>query len=338
MPQAKSTTKPKRILSIDGGGIRGLVPALILQELEKHIRKSGSNKQLYECFDIIAGTSTGGIIAAGLTAPSAPGSKLAACTASDLVDLYKNDGAAIFPHTIFTKLRSLVRCRYDAAPLERFLSDKLGDRRTNEALTNVVMPAYDIVGRQAVFMTGGHSYPKDEKSYLFREAARATSAAPTYFEPARVAIDSSDLYLTLIDGGVFANDPTMAAVVEALKFGWVLDEIEILSIGTGSQNRGYSYFEARSWSLFDWIDPQKGSPILSILMQGASSTTSYEAKTVFNKDPKSPKYFRIDGDLSAGNDEMDDATPANLEALEALARSWIRTFDDQLARWATALA
>jgi patatin-like phospholipase/acyl hydrolase len=330
----------KRILCIDGGGIRGLVPAIILRELETRIERiHGEAKPLYQCFDMIAGTSTGGIIAAGLTAPhpSQPG---AACSAQDLIDLYNNDGQKIFPQSIFDKLRRVLRSKYDAAPLEGFLEQILGDATTEKALTNLVMPTYDITGRRAVFMAGGPTYKQqapDEPWYLMRESARATSAAPTYFEPARIGIGGTTGTLSLVDGGVFANDPGMCALVEAIKFGWPLDQIEMLSIGTGSQNRPYSYFKVRNWSRLDWVNPIEGAPILSILMQGASSTTSYQLGYMLNLKGEPKRYDRIAGVLT-GNDEMDDASPANLDALHALAETWISTYDDELTNWAQKLS
>lgn len=329
---------PKRILCIDGGGIRGLVPAIILRELEKRIAMAaGKPKPLHQCFDLIAGTSTGGIIAAGLTAPHPEDASRAACSPADLVALYNDDGGAIFPHSIFQKIRSILRSKYEAAPLEGFLEAKLGDARTDQALTNVVMPAYDITGRRAVFLAGGPAYREkspNEPVYLMRECARATSAAPTYFEPARIGIVGGGS-LSLVDGGVFANDPSMAALVEGIKFGWDIDDIEMLSIGTGSQNRPYSYFKVRNWSRFDWINPADGAPILSILMQGASSTTSYQLNRMLNAN--GTRYTRIGGILT-GNDEMDDASPANLDALQALAEGWLSQYDDALQGWATRLA
>ncbi len=328
----------KRILCIDGGGIRGLVPALVLRELESRISDiHGATKPLHMCFDMIGGTSTGGIIAAGLTAPHPDGSGKAACTPQDLVDLYNDDGLQIFPQGIFLKLRRLLRSKYDATPLEGFLKQRLGDATTNQALTNVVMPAYDITGRRAVFMAGGPAYGRDEPFYLMRDSARATSAAPTYFEPARIQVGGKPDYLSLVDGGVFANDPGMCALVEAIKFGWPLDTIEMLSIGTGSQNRPYSYFKVRNWSQADWVNPLDGAPILSILMQGASSTTSYQLGYMLNLKEQQRRYDRIAGPLT-GNDEMDDASEANLDALHALAQTWISSFDDTLNTWARKLA
>ncbi|WP_206243394.1 patatin-like phospholipase family protein [Novosphingobium terrae] len=332
----------KRILCIDGGGIRGLIPAMILAELETRIATvAGNPKPLHACFDMIAGTSTGGIIAAGLTASSGPvHAPQAACTAQALVDLYVNQGETIFPQDIFQKVHLLTGAKYDAGPLEGLLLKALGEATTGTALTNVVMPAYDIYNRQAVFLAGGPAYAvrnPAEAVYYMRDCARATSAAPTYFEPAHTPVVGTQNYLSLIDGGVFANDPAMCALIEGMKLGWTIDQIEMLSIGTGSQNRHYPYYEARHWNVIDWISPAKGSPILSILMQGASSTTAYQLKHMLNGGEDAGRYTRIDGDIEHANDEMDDASPDNIEMLKNLATGWIKTNSGDIDAWSEKL-
>lgn len=353
MASVAEPRRTRRILAVDGGGIRGLVPAMVLDDLARRIalRRDDAGqpaKPLWRCFDMIAGTSTGGIIACGLVAPASDDSGESACTPSDLVSLYRERGREIFPRQSFSGIRQLIEARYDPRPLEGILKDHLGGATTAQALTNLVVPGYDIVSRQAVFMAGGPDYPREQR-YLLREVARATSAAPTYFPPARVhVLDNVAPPLTLVDGGVFANDPGLSAVVEALKLGWAMADLEVLSVGTGSQNRSFSYFDAKDWGALDWVSPGKGSPILSILMQGASSTIAYQLRRLLanehGDDPRAPgqgavreRYTRIDGILSA-NDEMDDASEENLEMLAGLARTWIGRCDAALDDWADRLA
>ena len=309
------------ILSIDGGGIRGLIPAMVLAELEKRLAKAGKPTQLAGHFDMIAGTSTGGIIAAGLTCPKTKTSKTPVCTAADLVDFYAKEGDDIFDQSFFAKLRGIFNPaglfdeRYDAGPLEKALKARLGNLMVSNALTTVVMTAYDITLRAAVFITNGVN--KDKKpsdDFLFWEAARATSAAPTYFEPALITNFTQKRSDALIDGGVFANDPALAAVVEAKKQGWAEDDLVIVSLGTGEHNRSYAYADAKNWGAFSWISPGNGSPILSILMQGQVSTVSYQMRSIFGT-PKG-RYFRIDGKLMNASDDLDDASPENIKRLK----------------------
>ncbi|OJF93894.1 patatin-like phospholipase family protein [Pararhizobium antarcticum] len=333
------------ILSIDGGGIRGLIPAIVLAALEKRL----DGRPLHTCFDMIAGTSTGGIIAAGLTCPHKDDPTKPACTTADLVSLYRNEGAEIFSRTIWSGLLNIGGWndqRYDAGPLEEKLLRILGRKaRLSDCLdgTTVLMTAYEIEARCAVFLTNADA---ENANYLYWQAARATSAAPTYFEPARVdnpshARNKLPKILSLIDGGVFANDPVLAAYVEARKKGWEKDgdTIVILSLGTGSQNRPYSYQEVKDWGAVGWINPARGAPIISILMQGQASTAAYQANKLLNENPPSMKtlstavstdnaaslnYFRIDGILEDGNDNLDDASAKNIGKLEAIAYGFIK--------------
>jgi patatin-like phospholipase/acyl hydrolase len=308
-------------LSIDGGGIRGLIPAMVLAELEKRLGKAGKSTTLSDHFDMTAGTSTGGIIAAGLTCPSATNSKKPVCSASDLVDFYADEGSDIFLQSVFAKLRGIFNPggifeeRYDAAPLEKKLKARFGDAKLSQALTTVVLTAYEITERAAVFMTNGpHSAGAPSDDYLFREAARGSSAAPTYFEPALVTNLTKAKSQALIDGGVFANDPSLSAVVEAKKQGWDERKLLIVSLGAGEHNRPYAYADARRWGSLSWISPGNGSPILSILMQGQESTVSYQMKSLFGGVGRG--YFRITGQLDNASDDLDDASPENIARLK----------------------
>ncbi len=332
--------KTRFILSIDGGGIRGLIPAIVLAELEARLARAGKAKPLHSCFDLIAGTSTGGIIAAGLAAPKPGARRVAACTAADLVALYEEDGPRIFQNGLFDRVRAalanpagLLDERYDAGPLEDVLAARLGDRRISEALTLVMLTAYDTVQREAVFMTNCKgSTGRASDDFLFREAARASSAAPTYFEPALVFNLTRQETQSLVDGGVFANDPALAALIEAKKQGWREDDLFLLSLGTGENNRAYPYAEVRHWGIASWLSPARGAPLISILMQGQSSTVAYQMRSLLGAD----RYARIDGKLTIASDDLDDASPQNLVNLRRQAEAYIRahtkTLDDVVER------
>jgi patatin-like phospholipase/acyl hydrolase len=321
------------ILSIDGGGIRGLIPAIVLAEIEKRLASAGKGKPLAQHFDMIAGTSTGGIIAAGLACPKGKTKSTPACTAKDLVKLYEEEGKDIFPNSVFSRLRAalfnpgaLFEERYDVRPLEEKLQARLGDRSVSEAITLVVLTGYDITQRKAVFITNGvgsDDEPSDD--YLFWQAARATSAAPTYFEPALIFNFTKMQNEALIDGGVFANDPTLAAVIEAKKQGWDEGDMRILSLGTGQNNRPYTFAETRHWGALAWISPARGAPIISILMQGQASTVSYQMERLFGV-----RYTRIDGPLDVASDDLDDASASNIADLRTQAEKFIETHSEKI--------
>lgn len=346
----------KRILSIDGGGIRGVIPARILAELERRLAKKGNREPLYKHFDLIAGTSTGGIIALGLTIPNKAGSAPVA-TAADLEKLYVEKGLDIFPRGIWQSLRDqaskVIWPTYSPKPLERILAGLLGERRLSQSLGRVMVTAYDLSNRRAVFLNGAKGQmPADEMDYLAREAARATSAAPTYLPPAEIhpipasgsnAKDNKSQ--AMIDGGVFANDPALAAYTEAIKLQckgiWAdQEDIEIISIGTGLSTRSYSLKQSESWGKFGWINPGNDVPIVSVLMHGQQSTISYQMNAILNRTadvslpdgvhtkpgdgPGKQVYFRFNAKLSDDIDELDDARPATIKALQSIADQIIK--------------
>lgn len=322
------------VLSIDGGGIRGLIPAIVLAEITRRLKKDhGVDKPLCDLVHLTAGTSTGGIIAAGLTCPHPDGSGSPAMSPADLVSLYETEGPQIFDAGFFRDLhRGLIDERYDEKPLEQKLAHYLGKGRLSEALGAVMITAYDIKGRETVFMKGGKvrgpgKWPKKPMDYYFKDVARATSAAPTYFEPEPVTDVAGTKTCILVDGGVFNNDPAMSAYVEAIKLGHDPAGITVVSLGTGYLTRPYSYNEARNWGALGWIAPSRGAPILSIMMHGQSHATSHHLDELLNL-PRQPKrYHRFDIGLTmengGANDDMDDTTQKNLDRLKRTAENLI---------------
>lgn len=328
------------ILSIDGGGIRGIIPAMALADLAGRLK----GLPLHEAFDMIAGTSTGGIIAAGLTCPAPDDAKTAACTPEDLVKLYVDEGGEIFAKEPFVGIVNpfgINDPRFSPDALEEKLKKRLGTATLDKGLSKVLITAYDIGQRQALFMSNTDA---ENSNFRFWEAARATSAAPTYFPPALIERvgekDKTRRFVPLVDGGVFANDPILAAYVEARKQpGWKNDELVFLSLGTGQQNRPFAYQEAKGWGVLGWMAPSHDTPLISILMQGQASTASYQANALLN--PRGTKisystvvtkenasalsYFRLDRQLtSQENDALDDASPKNIAALKAIAASVVK--------------
>lgn len=340
----------KFILSIDGGGIRGIIPAVILRVLQKKLADKNKRLPLHRYFHMIAGTSTGAIISAGLTCPKPGKPEESAADPDTLVEVYRNRGKEIFDTSIFRKLANLggiVEERYDARPLENILIEMLGkNTEIGHALSTVLITGYDIKNRSAVFMTNAD---KKNERFRFWQAVRGSSAAPTYFEPAlvedlSVPKSSADRLIAMIDGGVFANDPGIAAYVEGSKLGWRDNgnKMVILSIGTGSANRPIPYQEARNWGAAGWINPFNNTPLISVLMQGQASTASYQLNKLLNGDQGGFRhggttvtkdnradlhYFRIDAPLTGVSDALDDATRDNIDKLESFAKTLARTYD-----------
>ncbi|MGE0159504.1 MAG: CBASS cGAMP-activated phospholipase [Gemmatimonadales bacterium] len=317
-----------RVLSIDGGGIRGIIPALILAEVE-----SRAKRPVAKLFDLVAGTSTGGILAVGLAMPGT--GRKPKYAARDLVGLYEEEGAAIFHRSRWHHIRAvgnLAEEKYPSDGIERVLAERFGKAWLSQVLTNVLVTAYDIELRQPHFFKSDRARKKPERDFHLADIARATSAAPTYFEPAQIRSRAGDDPVTLVDGGVFANNPAACALVESIcTYEAKLADITFLSLGTGELTRPILYEEAKGWGLAKWAQP-----ILSVVFDGVSDTVDFQVQSLLGTATKKSRYLRIQAPLHEGNDDMDDASRTNIKVLKLLAKELIAThsdaIDDMVAR------
>lgn len=304
----------RNILSIDGGGIRGIIPAMVLKEIENR-----TGKRIADLFDVIAGTSTGGLIALGLACPGEGSSPR--FTAEDLVGVYENEGKRIFPQEFFGRLRQLRDEKYSAEGLEEVLMETFAAARLKDALIGVIVPAYDIERRQALFFRSQQAKDKPgTHDFFMREVARATSAAPTYFEPLRLPAEGSRDEYTLVDGGVFANNPGMCAFVDADAGEARAENTLVVSLGTGVLTRPLPYGEARHWGLAGW-----GRRILDVVFDGVSDTVDYQLARILQE-----RYYRFQTDLDEDQDELDDTSPANIQTLKDEALKLIEDHGDDI--------
>ena len=288
-----------RVLSIDGGGIRGLIPALVLEELE---RRAG--RRTHELFDLIAGTSTGGILACALCAPEA-------LPASELVGLYADRGPEIFDRSVFQRVKSgegLLDEKYDGAALDRALEHYLSDKRLSESKPDLIVPSYDTAGPTPYFFKSRKARESAEDDFPLSVVARATSAAPTYFQPFQAGERS------LVDGGVFAVNPAMCAFAEVLRFTPGADTV-VLSLGTGQRTRRREYEEIKDWGLLQWA-----RPILDVVFDGTSDAVDYQLRQVLGEG----RYWRLQIELDKAGDDLDDASERNLVALRERAEQLLR--------------
>jgi patatin-like phospholipase/acyl hydrolase len=294
-----------RVLAIDGGGIRGIIPAIVLADLEARTARPISRS-----FDLIAGTSTGGILACALARASDAGDG-PHFSASALVQLYVEEGPSIFSADLLRRIRTvdgLIDERYSDAGLRAALDRYLGDARISQARTDVFITAYELEGRFAFFFRSTRARVKDADDFTMADAAHATSAAPTYFEPARVSDVAGARTYTLVDGGVYATNPAMCALAEVSRAG-KLGEVELLlSLGTGAQSNPISYADARGWGQLEWA-PR----IVDVVFDGVSETVDFQASQLLDD-----KYVRLQTGLAGADERMDDASPANLAALRRI--------------------
>lgn len=292
-----------RVLSIDGGGIRGLIPAIVLAEVERR-----TQRRTADLFDLIAGTSTGGILACTLARPGADGRPL--YSAEELTQLYVSEGPKIFHRSLLktvTSVDGVLDERYDSRGLITALRHYLGDAKLSEALVPVLVTAYDIEGRFAFFFRSEHAKADPTYDFALADVAHATSAAPTYFEPALVSDAAGSRRYPLIDGGVYAANPSMCAYVDLVKDGREPDVDVLASLGTGSATRPVRYADARGWGQLGWV-----RPVIDILFSGASETVDFQLAHLLGD-----RYVRLQERLETASDDLDDASEENLRDLRA---------------------
>ena len=241
-----------RILSIDGGGMKGILPAVYLKRVEQQL-----GKPIHHYFDMICGTSTGGIIALGLAA---------GISAGDIADLYIKKGEKIFPKNLLTN--PFLSAKYSNKKLIKTLKDVLGEKRLEDANTMLCIPSIEHhKAEPKVFKTPHHKdYILDGCRFMW-EVALATSAAPLYFPAAEIGEAECK-----IDGGLWANNPLLVAIAEAKKIGFDLEQVKILSLGTGDSIYQVSNKVAKKSGLKDWR-----TNLVDLTLQVQSKSATYTA-------------------------------------------------------------
>jgi predicted patatin/cPLA2 family phospholipase len=320
---APSPQSPIRILSIDGGGIRGIIPALVLARIEKL-----TNRPIAQLFDLVAGTSTGGILALGLTVPKFPGRPL--YSAQEFVRMYEREGPRIFSRSLVRALvtsDSLFWKKYSSQGIEQVLLEYFGDARLRDAVTDVLIPSYEIQRRFPFFFKSSNARRRSDYDFQARDIARATSAAPSYFEPMRIPTGTNSDNYTLIDGGVFANNPAACALVEAQATLPHLGGYLVVSLGTGSLMQTLPPGRAKNWGCLLWA-----KPLLNAIFDGVSSTVDFQLRQLLPTG-----YYRFQPALHARNHGLDNTSPTNIAALKDLANQMIDERSEDLEALSDAL-
>lgn len=293
--------KPFQVLSLTGGGFRGLYSARVLQELEQH-----AGRPIGQCFDLIAGTSIGGILALAVAFDRPMDSVIAA---------FREAGPKIFPPK--GKLAGLASSRYDVAPLREVIDRILPVSATlADALHPLVIPALNLTtGKQQILKTRHNAEWTRDSKYTVREVALATAAAPIYFP-----IASLDNQL-FADGGLFANSPDLVALHEANKFFQQADaSVHMLSVGTLSSTYALPASTNRSRGLWQWLGPPEFPLIQTIL----AAQQQFSVQIVEHR--LEGRYIRVDGqpsDAVMRDVGLDKATLESQEVLLGLAAKHI---------------
>lgn len=292
-----------RILAIDGGGIRGLIPARVLEQLE-----ASTGRPVADLFDLVAGTSTGGILACALTARGADGGPRH--RAGVLPELYLTEGPGIFRRSLgrrLTSLDGLIDERHDAAGLERVLDRYLGGGALlSQASPKLLVTTYDLHAREP-FLFKSWRTAEEGREALLTDVARSTAAAPTYFEPLEWRSPDGGPTRSLVDGGVFATNPALCAYAEAQRLAPDEDHV-VLSLGTGRLQEPIRHEDARDWGLARWI-----RPVIDIVFDGVADTVEYQLEHLAGD-----RQLRLQT-LLPRDVALDDASPPALAVLDDVA-------------------
>ena len=284
----------KRILAIDGGGIKGVFPASFLATVEDTIEDNVANY-----FDLIVGTSTGGIIALGLGL---------GLSAKDILTFYEEFGSSIFKGNRWLRqLRCLGFSKYSNIPLKEALKKCFGDKKLGDSKKRLVIPSLNLEnGEVYIYKTAHHCRLERDYKEKAVDVALATAAAPTYFPTHR-----SSTGVPLIDGGMWANNPVGMAVVEAITvLNWPRDSIKVLSLGCTIEPLNVNWGRKIPLGKSYWV-----SKLLDVFMHAQAHGSLGTAKLLAGHD----NIIRIDQDVSHGKFDLDKTN--EIDSLKGLGHS-----------------
>lgn len=321
------------ILSLDGGGIRGIISCIILKYIEEELQRlDNPNAKLGDYFDLVAGSSTGGLITSIILFPTEI--RKAKYSIQKGLELYSERGGNIFQVSFWEKLINpfgLLSEKISEEALEKNLQEFFGNLELKELTKPCLITSYDIENRRAKLFNSIEANLSTD-NFLVKDICRATAAAPTYFSPARIKSIYGQ-YFSLIDGGVFANNPALCAYAEARKLSFAeifknhqkpncpsANDMILVSIGTGAESKPYSYNKLERAGKLTWINP-----IIDILLSANAETVDYQLSQMFQTlgSRNQKNYYRINPSLRNASPAMDNVGKANIENLIQAGLSYI---------------
>ncbi|KAJ0984740.1 hypothetical protein J5N97_003096 [Dioscorea zingiberensis] len=336
------------VLSIDGGGIRGIIPATILSFLEAQLQElDGEDARLADYFDVISGTSTGGLVSAMITAPNE--NKRPLFAAKDIKEFYLEHCPNIFPQSwgylggVLKLFKFLGGPKYNGKYLHKIIKERLGNLKIHQTLTNIVIPAFDIKQLQPTIFS---SYEvKNNNSSMDAELSDiciSTSAAPTYLPAHYFQTKDSEGNIrefNLIDGGVAANNPALVAMTEVTKqifkgnpdffpikpmdFGRFL----VISLGTGTakNQEKFDAKKASKWGILSWLIAGGSNPLIDAFTHASGDMVDIHISVLFQALRSEAKYLRIQDDTLCGTiSSVDVSTKQNLEGLVKIGENLLK--------------
>jgi predicted acylesterase/phospholipase RssA len=274
---------------------------------------------------VIAGTSTGSLLAMSMAIPGKDGRPRYEAASS--ADAYEAFAPKIFPRERWLQIRGLVHEKYSAAGLEAALKDFLGETRLSEALVHTLVPTYDLVGQDIHVFDSAQAARRAEEDIAMRDVVRGATAAPTYFDPYVIGASGSAPKRVLIDGGLYANNPSMLALTQVARY-YAGSDVMVVSLGTGRAPAQAVAGDGQDWGLARWV-----KPLLHIVANGTNKVIDLELEHFLGPE----RYFRFQTDLPEECD-LDDATPKSFGDLRGLGEELVLKMSDVLDRVCAVLA
>ncbi|KAH7283983.1 hypothetical protein KP509_34G034000 [Ceratopteris richardii] len=334
------------ILSIDGGGIRGIIPTSILIFLEEQLQLlDGEHVRLADYFDLMAGTSTGGLIAGILSVPNEEGRPK--FEANDVMKIYFEQGPIIFKKSFVPFLKQIRGPKYSATPLEGILQENLKELRMKDTLSEILIPTFDIKLMQPTYFSTREARNDESKNAYVRDVLRGTSAAPTYFPPhlfKTISENGTERNFHLVDGGVGINNPTHLAIFHSLYhhrkqpitncnhnyLGEGCKDLLVLSLGTGKVTKSYDANISRNWGLISWVFNDFHAPIIEIVSECSNDVVDYNISSFFKASGNHFNYLRVQAyNIQSDIEALDNTVNTNMKKLREIGE---RLLDVPLSR------
>ena len=318
----RSNEKITRILAIDGGGIRGIVPAVVLGQLEETLQQltQDPNARLADYFDLFAGTSTGSMIIAGLLTPNAKG-RPTYC-AKDIVELYFDNAETIFQDSLLQDIKSvagLLNVKYNPEGIESVFQEHFPDTELKDLLKPTLIPVYDLTRGKNYFFRQQKAQISTRHNYYLKDLLRCATSAITYFPPAQISTVDNSRQRCFIDGGIFANNPALSAYAEFRYHNPDLHAKDtiMLSLGTGKQGTHLDHESTQNWGALEWREPAS-----NLFANSVSDANHYQLSAVYDK---KPNYLRLDAYFNnADKSSLDNIDKEYLDCLYHLGQKIVQ--------------
>ena len=311
-----------RILSIDGGVIKGIVPAVVLLHLEKLLKQlsKNQNSRIHDYFDLFSGASTGAIIIAGLLSPDK--NNHPKYSPEEILDLYLENGHIIFNSSFFQEIKSvsgIVNVKYDPEGLESVFEKYFGKSELKDLLKPSLIPVYDLSRGKNYFFRQQKALTSPRHNFYVKDLLRGATSALSYFPPAQISTVNDREHRCFIDGGVFANNPALSAYAEFRYHNSNLHakDTMMLSLGTGRKTTNLDCEVTANWGAAEWL--YQGSYLTS---NAVASASDYQLNAVYDN---KPNYLRLDASFDdEQSSSMDNTDKEYLDYLISLGESIVK--------------